>query len=97
MTSNTWPGGRRHAMSQDDHVKWNSQNYPGTRELCSNCEEPTGNCEEDSLTTDDFKTLCAKCWEEYQARKEANEMNKQYKRNSMNFGRYDLMNRKDGG
>lgn len=61
----TWPGGRRHAMSQDDHEKWNNRNYPGTRQLCSKCDDPTGRCEEDSLYADDdceVGPLCEECY-----------------------------------
>ena len=56
-------------MSQIDHENWNSDNYPGTRQLCSKCEKPTGRCEDDSLNTEDFEPLCEKCWEEYQVKK----------------------------
>jgi hypothetical protein len=60
---NTWPGGNRHAMNQDDHEKWNYSNYPGTRQICSVCEAPTGFCEEDGYL--DEKTgepLCQDCF-----------------------------------
>jgi hypothetical protein len=40
--SNTWPGGRRRALSQSEHEAWNANNYPGTRALCHLCDEPTG-------------------------------------------------------
>lgn len=63
--SNSWPGGKRHAMEQDEHEVWNSSHYPGTRQLCSICEEPTGKCEEDAFW--DIIThlpLCRSCWTE---------------------------------
>lgn len=66
--SNTWPNGHRHAMSQSAHESWNAQHYPGTRQLCSNCEQPTGRCEDDSLyddtDVDREYPLCEDCWEE---------------------------------
>ena len=65
--ANAWPRGYRHAMSQSDHEKWNGQNYPGTRQLCAHCGEPTGRCEDDSLFADDFGEdgpLCEGCWKE---------------------------------
>lgn len=63
MTDNTWPRGHRHAMSQSEHAKWNASHYPGTRQLCSRCDEPTGRCEDDSLFTDaDEGPLCEGCW-----------------------------------
>lgn len=63
MTNNTWPGGHKHAMSQDEHEKWNSSNYPGTRQICSVCEEPTGFCEDDGyLDEDTWDPLCRDCY-----------------------------------
>jgi len=66
----TWPGGKRHAMSQSDHEKWNSSHYPGTRQPCFKCDEPTGCCEDDSLYAkedeDCVEPLCEECWEKTQ-------------------------------
>ena len=45
---NTWPGGKRRALSQDEHERWNANHYPGTRQICPRCDQPTGRCEEDS-------------------------------------------------
>lgn len=59
---NTWPGGFRHAMSQDEHERWNARNYPGTLQICSQCESPTGRCEEDTLDVDDSGPLCEECY-----------------------------------
>ncbi len=63
---NTWPGGKRHAMEQDEHERWNSSNYPGTLQLCFDCGEPTGHCEEDSLCIvdgdDERGPLCEECY-----------------------------------
>ncbi len=47
--SNTWPRGHPHVMHQHEHEKWNLDNYPGTKQLCANCDEPTERCEEDSI------------------------------------------------
>jgi len=58
---NTWPGGRRHAMNQCAHEKWNASHYPGTRQTCSICNEPTGNCEEDSIHVND-EPVCTSCY-----------------------------------
>ena len=59
---NTWPGGYRHAMTQAEHAKWNAQNYPGTLQICVNCSEATGRCEEDSIyAADDSGPLCENC------------------------------------
>ena len=59
---NTWPNGYCHAMTQDDHEKWNSSNYPGTRQLCCRCFSETGRCEEDSIyLEDETGPLCEEC------------------------------------
>ena len=59
---NTWPKGYRHSMHQSDHEVWNSQNYPGTRQLCVLCDEITGRCEDDSLYFDETGPLCEECY-----------------------------------
>ena len=68
MSSNTWPGSYRHAMTQRHHEQWNASNYPGTRQLCSACDAPTGRCEDDSLyaeADDDWEfPLCEECYKE---------------------------------
>lgn len=61
MSSNTWPHGYRHALSQDAHVSWNSRTYPGTRQLCCVCEAETGRCEDDGIYVDDHGPLCEDC------------------------------------
>jgi hypothetical protein len=58
---NTWPGGKRHKMHQSEHESWNAEHYPGTRQLCVVCEEPTGQCEEDSIYFEDTGPLCGSC------------------------------------
>ena len=62
MPINTWPQGHIHAMSQDEHQTWNVKNYPGTLQLCSRCESPTGNCEEDSIFVESEGPLCEDCY-----------------------------------
>lgn len=59
---NTWPGGKRKALSQSEHEEWNSRNYPGTREMCAMCDTPTGNCGEDSNYDEDGNPLCWECY-----------------------------------
>jgi len=64
MSGNTWPGGTRHAMTQSEHEKWNASTFPGTLQLCSECDEPTGRCEDDSLFNDDgYGPYCPDCWD----------------------------------
>ena len=59
---NTWPGGRRHAMTPGEHELWNSANYPGTRQLCCKCDEPTGRCEDDTIYDEDGDgPFCEEC------------------------------------
>ncbi len=63
MNENTWPGGVRHAMHQDEHEAWNARTYPGTLQLCSRCKEPTGHCEEDTLWSEEGEPLCKECYD----------------------------------
>ncbi len=58
---NTWPDGTRHAMHQSEHEAWNAAHYPGTRQLCIECDEPTGRCGEDAIYVDDHGPLCKEC------------------------------------
>ena len=66
---NTWPGGGRKALNQSVHNWWNANHYPGTRQLCSICQQPTDRCEEDMLTVSDNygrgenDPLCETCYE----------------------------------
>jgi hypothetical protein len=53
--------GQRRELSQDAHRAINARHYPGTRQLCSECEEPTGRCEEDSIYHGDAGPLCEQC------------------------------------
>jgi len=53
----------RHVMTQCQHMVRNATHYPGTRQLCAECDEPTGRCEDDSLYTDDEEgPFCEECW-----------------------------------
>ena len=70
MSRNTCPGGNRYAMTQVQHEEWNSSNYPGTRQLCINCDNPTGRCEEDSIFIDDHGPLCEECKEVHNDKEE---------------------------
>jgi len=60
---NIWPDNKRCAMAQSEHEAWNAKNYPGTRQICEDCADPTGRCEEDSIYTDGgHGPLCVECW-----------------------------------
>lgn len=59
--NNTWPSGSRHAMDQSAHEEWNASYYPGTRQLCWVCSEPTGRCEDDSIEDEDGRVYCEEC------------------------------------
>ena len=53
------------ARHQHEHEAINALEYPGTRQLCSECDEPTGRCEDDSIYADDdgeIGPLCVECW-----------------------------------
>lgn len=62
--ANSWPDGIRRAIDQSEHERWNSSHYPGTRQLCSKCDEPTERCEEDSMWSEDGGPLCVGCYME---------------------------------
>jgi len=70
---NTWPGGKRHAMLPSEHEKWNQKNYPGTRQLCAECGNETGRCEDDSLYNENEEPICEECWELIERTGEAND------------------------
>jgi hypothetical protein len=51
------------ALHQHEHEAINAREYPGTRQLCVTCDEPTGRCEEDSIHTEEGDgPLCEECW-----------------------------------
>jgi len=52
------------AMHQHEHEAHNAANYPGTRQLCSSCSEPTGRCEEDSMFAESGP-VCEACYDEF--------------------------------
>jgi len=56
--------------SQSEHEEINRREYPGTRQLCERCGEPTGRCEDDSIYLEDGRgPLCQDCfcdWEDTQ-------------------------------
>ena len=66
MTENSWPGGRRHVMHPHEHEAWNREHYPGTLQLCFECKEPTGRCEEDAIWNEDGEPLCESCFQIYE-------------------------------
>jgi hypothetical protein len=50
-------------MLPSAHERWNANNYPGTRQLCETCGEPTERCEDDAIYTDDGDgPLCVECY-----------------------------------
>lgn len=57
-----WWTGRAH--DQSTHEQINARHYPGTRQLCTRCEHPTGRCEEDSIYLDGWEgPVCEDCAE----------------------------------
>jgi len=50
-------------LSQSTHAKINSKYYPGTRQLCYECDQPTGRCEDDTLSWEDISPLCEECFD----------------------------------
>ena len=52
------------ARSQSEHEAINRREYPGTRQLCERCGDPTERCEEDSIYTDSGEgPLCVGCYD----------------------------------
>ncbi len=51
------------ARTQTEHALINSREYPGTRQICVICDQPTGLCEDDEIYTDAGKgPLCFDCY-----------------------------------
>ena len=62
---NTQPDGVKRSLHQHEHEKWNSYNYPGTRQMCVTCSDPTDRCEEDSIYCEDNSgPYCEKCYKD---------------------------------
>lgn len=60
--SKEWWRGKVH--DQCTHERINAQHYPGTRQLCMRCDQPTGRCEDDSIYTEDGDgPICEECYE----------------------------------
>lgn len=60
-----WRRTHRH-LDQSTHALINARYFPGTRELCCSCGEPTGRAGagEDSLFNErDEGPFCEACWE----------------------------------
>lgn len=58
---NTWPDGKRRALDQSEHENWNANHYPGTKQMCCKCDEPTKRCEEDGMFDDNGEAYCRDC------------------------------------
>lgn len=63
MTDMWWKG---KALDQDTHRSINARHYPGTRQLCVECDAPTGRCEDDSIFVGECGPLCTTCRDEKQ-------------------------------
>ena len=55
-------------LSQNEHRLYNSTHYPGTRQLCVCCDQPTDRCEEDGIYIENgdqyIGPLCMQCYDE---------------------------------
>lgn len=61
---NTWPDDKRRALLPSEHDRWNATDYPGTRQLCYECDEPTNRCEEDLFLRENGDgPLCETCYD----------------------------------
>lgn len=51
------------AHDQSWHAQHNAKHFPGTRQLCVKCDQPTERCEEDSIHLEDGTgPLCPPCY-----------------------------------
>ncbi len=54
------------ARTQEEHKRINATEYPGTRQMCIDCDDLTGRCEEDAIYTNlEYGPLCEECWDKY--------------------------------
>lgn len=52
------------ARHQSEHAEINAREYPGTRQLCCVCDEPTERCEEDGIWCEVRQGwLCLVCYD----------------------------------
>ena len=60
--------------TQSEHEAINAREYPGTRQLCVDCDEPTERCEDDDLWVwqvtskggYNYGPLCPECYHKYE-------------------------------
>ncbi len=57
----------RKSMTQSQHERYNRKHYPGTRQMCAECDEPTGRTVEDGLTNKKGQWVCPECYKESEA------------------------------
>jgi len=51
------------ARHQHEHEAINAREYPGTRQLCEICEDPTERCEDDSIYAEAGEgPMCLACY-----------------------------------
>ena len=50
------------SYTQCEHARINAKEYPGTRQLCIDCDQPTGRCEDDSIFYEDDGPFCIGCY-----------------------------------
>jgi NAD-dependent dihydropyrimidine dehydrogenase PreA subunit len=50
------------SMYQSEHEKYNEKHYPGTRQICIDCGDPTERCEDDAIYIDNYGPLCIDCY-----------------------------------
>lgn len=50
------------SRTQSQHEEINRREYPGTRQICSNCDEPTERCEDDGIWSEKLDGwICPDC------------------------------------
>ncbi len=58
------------ARTQCEHEAYNAVHYPGTRQLCCQCDDPTGRCEDDTISYGDVTPLCEDCYDNLESAKQ---------------------------
>ena len=50
------------SYTQSEHNAINAREYPGTRQICTNCGEPTKRCEDDGIWSEYLDGwICIEC------------------------------------
>ena len=60
---NDFDSGKRKSFYPAEHERINAVRYPGTRQLCEQCGDETGRCEEDAMHDKYGRVVCGDCYD----------------------------------